>query len=118
LKDLGSGNETKKYKTGKDHVWTVEKALAGEKELPIGRKLEKVESIVEMNGKHDKIKEEEKVKVDPTQKVEQKEEISNSKVDDEKKVEIASQSSPSFTTILSYVIPISLSFTLGYMLRK
>jgi len=56
--------------------------------------------------------------VGPTQKVEQKEEISNSKVDDEKKVEIASQSSPSFTTILSYVIPISLSFTLGYMLRK
>lgn len=137
LKDLEIEGKTGKYKTSSKNKWTIEKALKGEKEKPQLRDLKqltkeekkeekKIEIIEkkenkneEKNEKKKEEKKEEKIEKVKQESVEQKiehvKQEDNKEVKEEKKDE---KSSISIVSIISYIIPMSLAFTLGYFMKK
>lgn len=138
IKDLEIEGKSGKYKTSSRNKWTLEKALSGEKEKPISR------DLTILSEKKDEIKIEKKEEKKPETrrgkkqvpkseiKEEKKEEIKE--VKEEKKDEIPSvpkedpevpkevlkesQSSISIGQVFSYIIPMTLAFTLGYFIKK
>jgi selenocysteine lyase/cysteine desulfurase/tRNA(Ile)-lysidine synthase TilS/MesJ len=127
LKDGEKLNENKeggKYKSNKDHVWTLEKALSGKSDLPKGRTLDdlkldienrNVEEIAPKQEIKTEIKEEPTIKVESLPIIEVTETIESTKQANPDRRE----PTPSpIVNVLKYLIPMGISFAFGYMMKK